>query len=277
MRFWFLIILGISFNSNSIVIRHDVDDAKYKVSSNVLPQLATFYIDGGHGTLIDSKWVLTVAHATFCLQPNSTILINNTPTLIEQVFVHSGYIPGQSHDIALIKLKQAVSDVKPFKINRETDELDKVLWFIGIGGTGNGITGQTIDNLANRGQMRRAENTVILAQGPLIKFSFDRGDKALPLEGVSGGGDSGGPAYQHKDGQGIVVGVSSRVAGGRIGRYGVTEVYSRVSYFADWIDNIIAGKNVSSLATPALTQLPAGLTDEILPQVCEEINVKSSQ
>ncbi|NKC20797.1 trypsin-like serine protease [Pseudoalteromonas galatheae] len=277
MRFWLLIILGISFNSYSIVIRHDVDDANYKVSSNVLPQLATFYIDGGHGTLIDSKWVLTAAHATFCLQPNSTILINNTPTLIEQVFVHTGYMPGQSHDIALIKLKQAVSDVKPFKINRKIDELDKVLWFIGMGGTGTGITGQTIDNLANQGQMRRAQNTVIVAKGPLLKFSFDRGDKALPLEGVSGGGDSGGPAYQYKGGQGVVLGVSSRVEGGRIGRYGVTEIYSRVSYFVDWIDSIIAGKNVATLATTTLTQLPAGLTDEILPQVCEEIKIKSSQ
>ncbi|GEK09578.1 trypsin-like serine protease [Pseudoalteromonas peptidolytica] len=276
MRFWLLIILGISFNSHSIVIRHDVDDADYRVSSDVLPQLATFYIDGGHGTLIGSKWVLTAAHATFCLRPNSTILINNVPTVIDQVFVHSDYMPGKSHDIALIKIQQALSDVKPLMINREKEELDEVLWFIGIGGTGNGITGQTIDNLANQGQMRRAQNTVKVAQGPVIKFSFDRGENGLPLEGVSGGGDSGGPAYQYENGQGIVFGVSSRVEGGKIGRYGVTEVYSRVSYFADWIDNIIAGNNVTKLATPKLTQLPAGITEAILPQVCEAINIKSS-
>lgn len=189
--------------------------------------------------------------------------------------MHQNYKPGESHDIALIKLINPVKDIEPATIYEGSDELGKSTWFIGVGGTGTGITGQTVDNYENAGVLRKAENRIVLANGPLIKFKFDRGSSSLPLEGVSGGGDSGGPAYIKTNNTNYLLGISSRVEGGSIGKYGVTEVYSRVSYFNSWIENITNEDERYQLqfALPKLDKLPTGLSEEILPEVCADIGL----
>ncbi|MCV2884151.1 trypsin-like serine protease [Aestuariibacter sp. AA17] len=262
--------------ANGIVIRHDVDDSKYRVDDNTLPQLATFYIDGAHGILIEPDWVLSAAHTTFCLRTGSLISIAGRLYTVDSVFVHKNYTPVKSHDIALIKLRDSVEGIKPFSLNTTQNEEGQSMWFIGMGGTGNGKTGQTIDNAENKGQLRIAQNVVDSADGPLLTFTFDSESKGLPLEGVSGGGDSGSPAYTVNDHGGTVYGVSSRVEGGGIGRYGVKEIYSRVSYFSQWIAHIINGDNVDIISYNALQSLPAGLTEEILPAVCKEIGLNNA-
>src|SRR5690606_27435885 len=134
---------------------------------------------------------------------------------------------------------------------------------------------QTIDNLENKGQLRKAQNKIENTEGPVLEFVFDQGHKALPLEGVSGGGDSGGPAYAYRNGTGYIYGISSRVKSGRIGTYGVTEVYTRVSFFNSWIEQIISGENAEEISFNKLQELPAGLTQEALPAVCADINIES--
>jgi secreted trypsin-like serine protease len=273
----FTLGLSLSFFAEGIVIRHDVDDVKYLANQQDFPPLATFYVDGAHGTLIKPNWIITAAHATFCVKAGSFVSLAGKTRKVTNVYVNPDYTPGKSHDIALIELQEAVTDVAPASIYLKSDEQGKNIWFIGIGGTGNGLTGQTVDNAANKGILRKAQNTIIEAKGPLIKFKFDKGDNALPLEGVSGGGDSGGPAYI-KNGSGFkVLGISSRPEGsfGNIGEYGITEVYSRVSYFSSWIDQLIeatpAARKAISLAK--LKNLPAGVTEDILPMVCNDIGL----
>jgi hypothetical protein len=276
----FIAFSFLSFSSSAIVTRHDVDDEKYHAKINDFPALATFYVDGGHGTLIQPNWIITAAHATFCLAPNASVLIKGKVRTIKQLYVHPDYIPGKSHDIALVELKDPVQDVLPAIMFQSNRELGKNIWFIGIGGTGNGLTGQVIDNAQNKGKLRKAQNTIIAADGPLIKFTFNQGEKALPLEGVSGGGDSGGPAYL-KDEIGFqLLGISSRTEGASlaIGSYGIKEVYTRVSFFQTWISQIISGNSRTRqrLSISKNSQLPAGLTEEILPMVCKDIRVEST-
>ncbi|KGK00347.1 trypsin-like serine protease [Thalassotalea sp. ND16A] len=276
-----LILLAILFSlpSYAIVIRHDVSDSKYQAELTDFPALATFYIDGAHGTLIKSKWIVTAAHATFCIKPNAKVLINNKARVIKNLYIHPDYTPGQSHDIALVELVEEVLDVAPADTYQQSDESGKQIWFIGIGGTGTGITGETIDNAANNGVLRKAQNTIIAAPGPLIKFIFNRDDEALPLEGVSGGGDSGGPAFIASEDGFKLLGVSSRPEGKftNIGEYGITEVYSRVSFFSSWIEQVIAGNELTRkhLSVQTLKHLPAGLTEDILPAVCKDIGISS--
>jgi hypothetical protein len=278
MKYLILLACIFSLPSQSIVIRHYVDDKKYHAVANDFPPLATFYIDGAHGTLIAPKWVVTAAHATFCITPDASVLINGQTRKIRNVYIHPNYTPGKSHDIALVELHQPVLDVMPAKIYQQADEKNKHIWFIGIGGTGTGLTGETIDNAQNNGQLRKAQNTIMAAEGPLIKFVFNRGEAALPLEGVSGGGDSGGPAYL-KDEQGFkLLGISSRPEGAfeKFGVYGITEVYSRLSFFKPWITEVMEGKQVEreKISNQKLEKLPAGLTAAILPEVCQEIGIK---
>jgi hypothetical protein len=278
---YFLFLISfylVSLSSNAIVIRHDVDDAKYKANNDDFPALATFYVDGAHGTLIHPSWIVTAAHATFCVASDRFVMINGIARSIKQLYVHPQYTPGKSHDIALVELNEPVLDVKPSKIYQKSDELGKNIWFIGIGGTGTGLTGETIDNAQNNGVLRKAQNTIIAAEGPLVKFIFNRGEDALPLEGVSGGGDSGGPAFIKSIDGFEVLGISSRPEGefSKIGVYNIKEVYTRVSFFQSWISAIIEGDQTirEKVSVPKLTQLPAGVTEDILPLVCEDIGVK---
>ncbi|WP_228768565.1 trypsin-like serine protease [Shewanella sp. TC10] len=269
------ILVFLTQSVSAIVVRHDVNSEKYLASPDDFEPLATFYIDGAHGVLIKPKWVLTAAHATFCVNSGSYIALRDSLHKVERIFVHKNYQPGNSHDIALVKLVNPVKDIEPVTVYEESDELGKSTWFIGVGGTGNGLTGQTIDNFENAGVLRKAENKVIFANGPLLKFKFDRDNSALPLEGVSGGGDSGGPAFIKTSNTNHLLGISSRVEGGGIGKYGVTEVYSRVSFFKSWIEDITNEDEVTQLqlALPKLNELPTGLTEEILPEVCADIGL----
>lgn len=270
------LVMMMSFPAAAIVIRHDVGAKQYLAEPADFAPLATLYADGAHGTLIKPDWVVTAAHATFCINPGSYIRLNNELHQIEGVFIHQDYQPGKSHDIALIKLVTPINNVKPAEIYTEADELGKITWFIGAGGTGNGLTGQTVDNRMNGGVLRKAQNSITQADGPLLTFHFDSHDAALPLEGVSGGGDSGGPAYITHGDSHYLLGISSRVAGGNIGTYGVTEVYSRVSFFRPWIEAITTGSNAAKqpISRSTLERLPAGLTPQTLPKVCAEIGLK---
>ena len=69
----------------------------------------------------------------------------------------------------------------------------------------------------------------------------------LDLEGVSGPGDSGGPAFIEKDGILYVAGVIStqtfKGIGEREGLYGILDYYTRVSSYLDWIELLIQKNN----------------------------------
>jgi len=225
----------------SIVIRHDVNDEKYNATIEDFTPLATLYAIGVHGTLIDPNWVLTAGHAIFCMEPGDKIKVGYHWAEIEQRYTHVDYELGEENDIALLKLKQPITAIKPAKIYRNSDEETQDIWFIGSGGTGNGNEGQTVSYSQNNGKLRKAQNTINGTSEREIYFTFNKGDKALPLEGVSGNADSGGPAYKFIDDIPYVYGISSRNDSffKDVGEYGVKEVYTRVSYHAVWIDKIM--------------------------------------
>ena len=226
--------------SNAIVIRHDVDDAEYHASVEDFPPLTTLYKVGAHGTLIAPQWVATAAHAVFCVEPGDQIKVENTLMTVEARYTHHLYERGEDHDIALLKLSEP-SDTTPARIYRQNDETGKVIRFIGSGGTGNGNEGQSVSYKQNGGQMRMAENTVRDTSDNEIFFTFNKGKDALPLEGVSGNGDSGGPAFMQSGDNYLLLGISSRADSlfKEMGEYGVNEVYTRLSYYQHWIDEVM--------------------------------------
>jgi secreted trypsin-like serine protease len=69
--------------------------------------------------------------------------------------------------------------------------------------------------------------------------------KLNPLEGISGPGDSGGPAFITTPSGLKVAGVSSHQRNNDNGEglYGVQEYYTRTSAHKQWIENIIAKQN----------------------------------
>jgi len=280
MRTILLLLVAIAcVAADAIVIRHDIDDTKYRASFADFPPLATFYRDGAHGTLIKPEWIITAAHATFCVDAGRFVKVGDGLYEVKRAYIHNEYQPGISHDIALVELTEKVRNIEPAKLYKDTNEAGSNVWFIGIGGTGTGEAGQTADNYENGGVLRKAQNKVVSAQDAYLRFIFDSGDNALPLEGVSGSGDSGGPAFI-KDTEGyFLLGISSRVESGILGKYGMSEIYARTSFFVPWIKQIIEGTEEvrRGLSLPELKQLPAGLNKEILPAVCSDIALKPNQ
>lgn len=236
-----LLAVFVNTSVQGIVIRHDVDDANYQATLSDFPPLATLYAIGVHGTLIDPSWVVTAGHAVFCMEKGDKIKVGDQWADIEARYAHAEYELGEENDIALLKLKQPVQGITPAKLYRKFDEAQQNIWFIGSGGSGNGETGQTVSYSENKGVLRKAENKIEKVSEREIHFVFDKGDDALPLEGVSGNADSGGPAYKMIDNEYYLLGISSRNDSifKDVGEYGVDEVYSRVSYHASWIYRIM--------------------------------------
>ena len=247
--------------ASAVVIRHDVPPARYLVPANAFPALAD--MPGvGHGMLIAPQWVVTAAHA---IQPGAKeISLAGKARKVDRVIIHDGYraMPqdmvqralaandateamaflSANHDIALIRLAQPVTDVTPIAIYRGQGEVGRLAQLVGKGATGNGMTGVARGS-PQRGELRRAFNRISGAKDRWIVYSFDRGRRALALEGMSGSGDSGGPILIKEKGQWVLAGLTSWLAGdpdlrAAPSRYGQQTYSVRLSHYASWIAQV---------------------------------------
>jgi Trypsin. len=277
-----LVLLVLSFSASAVVIRNDVDDAKYRVPDSELPALADIPMEG-QGVLIDPQWVLTAAHAvTWQSDGVNEVTINHVPRHVERLVLYPGYrkLPqslvdkalktgdatqiiaflSASNDVALLKLSKPVTDVAPIAIYSRNDELGKIVKIVGKGATGTGSGGQDA-NGAHRTVLRRSFNKITGAQGKWLCYVFHKPPSALPLEGISGDGDSGGPVLIQVKGQWEVAGLASWKRGKdnalllHPGFYGQTNYNVRLSHYVNWIDDVILSDKIHSGGDTVITKL----------------------
>lgn len=220
----------------SIIRRHDQPDSLYRELGRSVSSLAHLNLPDGEGTLIAPRWILTAAHVGVEVKPGHAVTVEGTDLPVDSVILHPDWVDGP-HDLALLRLATPVCGTRHARLYRGSAEPGRVVLLAGRGDRGTGLTGPR----ENDGQVRGATNRIDEASDRWLKFAFDPPghDRTTPLEGVSGPGDSGGPAYFHGVEGEILVGVSSgqstRAAGGP-GRYGVIEYYVRVSRYVVWIE-----------------------------------------
>jgi hypothetical protein len=247
-------------SAEAMVIRHDVPDRAYRARERDWPAMFALYVNkAGHrdcvATLIAPQWAVTAAHCTKDKplvdamaqpRPRFRIEIAGRPAIIDRVVRHPGSERAQGGrfqdwvDLALVHLERPVTRVRPVLLHGAQDEEGMVVMLPGWGTTGNGATGLAKPD----GLFRLAQNRVGGAQGGWLFWRFDSPEEkglAVPLEGVSGPGDSGGPALIRTRAGLEIVGVSSsqQTGGKPEGVYGVLEGYVRVSQFAPWIRQVM--------------------------------------
>jgi hypothetical protein len=260
-----LLLLSLPAVASAVVIRHDVDDSRYRVDASEFAALVDMPGEA-HGVLIAPEWVVTAAHTI----PDGTVdavTLNGKPRKVERVFIHPGYrqlpnalitqaiesgdaskameFQASNKDIALLKLVEPVRDVAPAILYRGSAESGKRVKLVGKGATGNGRDGEG-PHSPHRGMLRRGFNRISIADEAWLGYVFNTGRAALPLEGMGGGGDSGGPLLIKVRGRWKVAGLAAWkfVQGDareyRPGIYGQVSYNVRLSSYAAWIDSILA-------------------------------------
>lgn len=261
-----LLCFAVPCAANAIIIRDDVADANYHVATSEFPALVDLPGEG-HGILIAPRWVLTAAHAVSWQMSITDVTLNGTKRAVSRVVKYPGYQPlprrlidqvmasgnptpalvflASSNDVALIELVTPVQDVAPATLFQGGEKQGQIVEIIGKGATGTGLTGMSSD-APHRTELRRAFSTITGIEDRWLSYTFAKPPNALPLQGTSGSGDSGGPVLIDVGGQKQVAGLASwqfvqrDPKAFRVGKYGQIAYNVRVSHYLAWIKGIIA-------------------------------------
>jgi len=223
--------------AQAIIVRHDVDDADFLQPEDAYSAVFdVFEKRGGVATLIAPNWAITTGHVGQDIKPGHETMIAGQSYSVQQVVLHPKWAT-ENREMALIQLDRPVQYVEPIPLYDTSDEQGKIVTLVGRGDSGTGLTGPiTADH-----RLRAATNRVERVEGDMLVFRFDAPDdeNTTPLEGVSGPGDSGGPALIERSGIQTLAGLSVASSGRPPGTYGNLEFYSRVSLDIDWIQETI--------------------------------------
>ena len=234
------------FQQMQIIIRHDKSDTEFiKIAEKFEKTICHLNLPDCEGTIIDDQWVISAAHCSIEIQEKLNagkkhfVLIDGIEIQVDRVIIHRNWKNDKAYDIALLHLIKKPDNVIQADLYVDEDEVDNIVYLVGKGDKGNGLTG--IDG--NDGKLRGATNRVEEATKFWLKWTFDSPDTPTKYltkyEGISGPGDSGGPAFIVKNDKIYIAGISSgqstKNTGGIEGVYGVKEYYTRISQHIGWI------------------------------------------
>ncbi len=240
-----------SIKAHAIVMRHDVDPDAYLLNDFVYQSVVA--VNGCTATLIAPRWILTAAHCVNAASALGPLRIVAEDVEIVVEHVHPGFVSASTliHDVALLELSTPVSGVIPTHPYEGEDELGQVMKLAGFGDVGDAARG--IYERCSPCDLRGADNKVTVANNFHLRFRFDdpRNGASLPLEGVGGPGDSGGPAFIENSAGRFVAGVSS--FGSK--SYGDFDHYIRVSQEVDWLLEVMGNEYPGYYSGPLYSEV----------------------
>ncbi|MGB1042225.1 MAG: trypsin-like serine protease [Tenacibaculum sp.] len=253
-----LLLVSFRYTTNNenppMLTRHDKDDAEFiKLAEKFEKYICHLNLPDCEGTIIADQWAISAAHCVEAIAKKFNngrkhfVIINDVEIEVDKVILYKEWDEKRA-DIALLHLKSKPNNTLKAKLYIENDEVDKLIYMLGRGDKGNGLIGVN----GNDGKQRGATNRIETATKNWITWTFDHPDTKTKYlteyEGISGPGDSGGPAFIIKNDTVYLAGVSAwqDTKGGEEGLYGVVEHYTRVSQYIQWINDEITGNNNNS-------------------------------
>ncbi len=252
-----------SNNSDPMLTRHDKDEAEFlQLAKKFENYMCHLNLPDCEGTIIADQWALSAAHCAigivekFKAGGKHFVIINDVEVEVDKVIIEKEWGNPEAdmsalNDIALLHLKTKPVGAMQAKLYMDEDEVDKLIYMVGRGDKGNGLTG--VDG--NDKKQRGATNRIETATEKWLTWTFDHPDTQTKYlteyEGISGPGDSGGPAFIVKNNTVYLAGVSSwqdRKGQEKEGFYGVVENYTRVSQYIEWINEEMTGNGSPSKA-----------------------------
>jgi hypothetical protein len=280
-----LFLLFVTFDLFAVVKRHDVDANLYKVNEVPQYYIDMPFEGGAvlidKGWLLAPAHIVYTFMYDYEDKP---IMVHGVENQILEIIIHPDFkrVEGDwskgdpkslidklnnTKDIALIRLAKPVTHIKPIAMYTGSDELNMEITGFGRGAIGTGLTGEDKDTKGPKlttyfwyqvtkffsdwaftqehYQLHTYNNVITEAKEQWLRFTFEQGKNALPLEGTIGSGDSGGAVIIYQNATPILVGMAAwREIDGDLenhisGKYGSTAVLTRVSYFNDWINEYI--------------------------------------
>jgi len=226
-----------------MLTRHDKDEAEFlKLAERFEKYICHLNLPDCEGSVIADQWAISAAHCAelivdkFNAGRKHFVIINDVEIEVDKVIMYKEWSRKQS-DIALLHLKTKPLGALQAELYSDHDEVDKLIYMVGRGDKGNGLIGVN----GNDGKQRGATNRIETATEKWLTWTFDHPDTQTKYlteyEGISGPGDSGGPAFILKNDKVYLAGISSKqlTKGGAEGLYGVEELYTRISTKIDWI------------------------------------------
>ncbi len=279
----------VSFNAansnkyDEMITRHDKDDSDFiKLAKQFENYVCLLNLPDCEGTIIADQWVVSAAHCAIGIVNKFNngrkhfVIINDAEIEVDKVIMYKNWANPEADnstlkDIALLHLKTKPIGAMQAKLYVEEDELDKLIYMVGRGDKGDGLVGVN----GNDGKQRGATNRIETATGNWLTWTFDHPDTKTKYlteyEGISGPGDSGGPAFILKNDTVYLAGISSwqDTKDGPEGLYGVVENYTRVSQYIQWLREEMAGTNTSSEAMLRVEPAPDAIAYKYNPNAID--------
>ena len=186
--------------------------------------------------VIRPHWILTAAHVLKDTHGQTVVKDDGTEYPLQHAIVHGEYSDDNMgyHDLALAYSPKDFAMEFYTPLYTETDELGKAITIAGYGIHGTFKTGA----LESDGRRRAGHNVIESIERAVLVCTPSSGMKRLPLEFMIAPGDSGGGMFIGNK----LAGINSFLMAADKnpnGTYGDESAFTRVSLYADWINNQI--------------------------------------
>ncbi|VEH05198.1 S1 family peptidase [Corynebacterium kutscheri] len=233
------------------------------------------------GTLIAPQWVVTARH---CLEATNNEgsqvrLGQEDNTSIRDV---DSWALSESGDVALMHLTQAVTDVTPAEVGTEQPKPGDQGTIYGWSSGSRMARAKKLpvaDVTVNEGIGSAAPTEETVSDQPSSENQAVAGDEALPAEDMAfaassfisvtsnsraaaQGGDSGGPFFYKGKVTGVFTASPSFIDVTLPDR---SALITSLKDSADWIEQVISGKDTNSIITPATAPAPQKTTQTSAP------------